>query len=318
MFVFAAVVALISAAASLLLPRSTIVASVTRIDWVGAVLFAPAVAMVLLGVTKSLVWTWADTRTWSAVLGGVALLTVFVWWELRQESPMINIRLFLGRRLALVIVATAILGIGLQGAMGIILPIMYQAPTDAPVGLGLTATATGAISFSVTIVGFLVAPLSGRIAARAGSRVSLIIGTSLGVAAAISLALLHHTVPGMIVSAVIFMVSTSFVLTGLPNLIVEVVPAENTSETTGMYTVTRSAFTAVGTVLATLLLSLSVVPGTRFSTEGAFQSVFLMVGACAAIGFVLALLVKPIRRVVAGTPAEPAAVPERAATVSEK
>ena len=309
-FVFAAVVAAIAAATCALLPRSAIVATVQRIDGVGAVLFAVAVALVLLGITKSATWTWAAPRTPATIVAGVALLAVWAWWELRHPSPMINIRIFLGRRLALTIVATAALAIGTQGAMGIVLPIIYQTPSAAPVGLGLTATQTGTIAFGVTIVGFLIAPLSGRIAARAGSRVSVVIGTVLGLAATAALALLYHTVPGMIASAVVFMLSTSFILTGLPNLIVEVVPPENTSETTGIYTVARSAFTGVGTVLATLLLSLSVVPGTRFSTQGAFHSVFVLVGASCAAGLLVALLVRPIRRAVTASPAEAALAPE--------
>src|SRR5690606_15860353 len=78
---------------------------------------------------------------WKIVLADAALLAIFVGWEPRQDSPMIDVLLFLGRRLALVIVATAALGVGLQGAPGIVLPIIYQAPAHAPVALGLTATA---------------------------------------------------------------------------------------------------------------------------------------------------------------------------------
>jgi hypothetical protein len=74
-----------------------------------------------------------------------------------------------------------------------------------------------------------------------------------------------------------------------------------------MFTVVRTAFTGVGTAIVTLLLSLSVAPGTRFSTAGAFNSVFVFIGACCLAGLVLALLIRPGRRIETTSAALPAA-----------
>jgi MFS family permease len=293
LFVVAGVIAIVSAVVCLALPKSTVVAQVARIDYLGAVLFAVSVALILLGVTKSATWTWADARTLGAVIGGVALLAAWIRWELHTESPLINIRMFAQRKLALSVGAMAVMAAGLLGGATVVLPLVYLNPTDAPVGLGLTATIAGAIGSGITLLAFLVAPISGRIAARVGARWSLAVGTVLGVVAVIGLALLHHTVPGFVASAAVLLLATSFVTTSLPNLIVEEVPAENTSEMTGMITVVRLAFTGVGTAIVTLLLSLSVVPGTRYSTAGAFNTVFVFVAACCVAGLVLALLIRP-------------------------
>lgn len=304
LFVVAGVIAIVAAAVCRLLPKSTIVARVERIDYPGAVLFTAGIALVLLGVTKSATWTWSDMRTIGCVLGGAVALAGWIWWELRTDSPLINLRMFARRKLALSLTAMMALAAGLLGGATVALPIVYISPTDAPIGLGFSATTAGIIGFGITILAFAVSPISGRIAAKAGARWSLVVGTVLGIIATVGLATLNSTAVGFVMSAAVVLLAISFVSTSLPNLIVEEVPAENTSEMTGMITVVRLAFTGVGTAIVTLLLSLSVVPGTRFATVGAFSSVWIFIGACCIAGLVLALLIRPGRRAATPAPAQ--------------
>lgn len=309
-FILAAVVALLAAAASTILPKSSATARGARIDWIGAVVFAPAIGLVLFGVTESTTWTWLDTRTIGTVVAGLLLLAGWVWWELRADSPMINLRLFFERKQALTLAASAVVAIGPLGATGFLLQLIMQTPTSAPVGLGMSATAAGALSFCTAIFGFLLTPLSGRISARAGSRRALIIGCVFGIINAIALALIANSILGMIIAAGFLTVATSFMMSSLPNLVVEGVPVENTGEATGVNVVARQAFSGVGTSVATLLLSLSIVPGTHFSAKGAYLQVFILIGACCVVALVLALLIRPGAR--AATASSPAAATPKA------
>ncbi|MEV7086194.1 MFS transporter [Streptomyces sp. NPDC093085] len=307
-FVVAAVVALVSAVSCTLLPRSTTPVRTGRVGWFGSVLFAPAIALVLYGVNESRHWGWIDPRSVGCVGGGLLLLLLWAWRELRSDTPMINLRLFTERKIALTMLATAVLAIGPLGATGFLLQIIMQTPKDAPVGLGLSATDAGWVSFCIAIFGFLLSPVSGRIAAKAGARQSLIIGSAFGAVNALAIALLHSTLTGLIFSTVFLTVATSFILSSLPTLIIEEAPARNTSEATGLNVVVRTAFSSVGTSVATLLLSMSVVAGTHFSTRGAYLSVFTLIGACSLAALALAFLIRPGVR----APAVPAPVPSDA------
>ncbi|MBB3665497.1 MFS family permease [Prauserella sediminis] len=308
LFVAAGVIAIVAAAACLALPKSTIVARVERIDYPGAVLFTAAIALILLGVTKSATWTWADGRTAGCIVGGILVLAAWIRWELRTDSPMINIRMFARRTLAMSMAAMMSVASGLLGGATVVLPMIYINPTGAPVGLGLSATTAGAIGAATTVIAFAAAPISGRISARVGSRWALVVGTGLGIAAAVGMAALNATVVGFVLAAMVALLATSFVSTSLPNLVVEEVPAENTSEMTGVITVVRLTFTGVGTAIVTLLLSLSVVPGTQFATTTAFNSVFAFIGACCVAGLVIALLIRPRSHRTSAVPAPTPAV----------
>ncbi|MFE5027508.1 MFS transporter [Streptomyces sp. NPDC056656] len=291
-FVFAAGVAFLAAACALLLPRSTMTVGAVRVDWPGALLFAPAITLCLLGVTNAARWTWGDARTLGSIAAGVAVFALWGWREVRIESPLINVRLFRDRKQGLALLANCLLSAGVFGSTGLAMQLMMQSPTNAPVGLGMSATAAGTAVFCISIIGFLLSPFSGRLSARFGARLPLAIGSAVGVGSAVALALLHDTVAQMVCAVIVLNVALVFMLTSLPNFVVEGVAPEHTSEVTGVHAVARTAFSGVGSAVATLLLSLSVVSGTQFSTEHAYNNVFLLVGGTSAVGLLIALFIR--------------------------
>ena len=126
-----------------------------------------------------------------------------------------------------------------------------------------------------------------------------------------ALALLAHTLPGMILSMVVLNIGLAFSLTALPNLVVEGVPPEVTSAATGVNVVARTAFAGVGTAIGTLLVSQSLVPGTQFGTASAYVSVYVFVGVCALGAFLVGLAL----RTRSAAPQAPAAQPLPAAGI---
>ncbi len=111
-----------------------------KIDYIGAVTFAGAVAAILLGVNKSQSWGWSDPRTLGLILGGAVALVLLVRWELRTPSPIINVRLFADRKFSLTMLATVAIAVGPLGVVTMIIPIIMQTPSTGDFGLGLSAT----------------------------------------------------------------------------------------------------------------------------------------------------------------------------------
>ncbi len=231
-----------------------------KIDYVGAVTFAASVAAILLGVNKSQAWGWSDGRTLGLIVGGAVVLVLLVRWELRVPSPIINVRLFAGRKFSLTMLATVAIAAGPMGVATMIIPIIMQTPTSDGFGLGLSATHAGWLSFIGSMFGFACTPLSGRISSAVGSRVSMLIGSILFVASTVTMMTAHNSVVAMTAMVVVVSVATAFAYTALPNLIVEAVPERNTSEATGTNAVLRTAGQGVGTSVATMLLAFAATP----------------------------------------------------------
>eukprot|EP00727_Mastigamoeba_balamuthi_P005901 m51a1_g1930 hypothetical protein (557) ;mRNA; r:893449-895242 len=68
-----------------------------RIDWIGAVPLGIGVTAFLMGLTLSDTRGWTDGAVLGLVIGGVAVLGVFVLVELRVKDPMVDVRLLFTR-----------------------------------------------------------------------------------------------------------------------------------------------------------------------------------------------------------------------------
>jgi len=248
-----------------------------KVDYLGAVAFAAAVAAILLGVSRSQAWGWSDARTLGLVLGGAVALVLFVKWELRIPSPIINVRLFADRKFSLTMLATVAIAAGPLGVVTMIIPIIMQTPSTGDFGLGLSATHAGWLSFIGSLFGFACTPLSGRISAAVGSRASMLLGTGLFLAGIVVMLTAHHSVVAMTAMVVVVSVATAFAYTAIPNLIVEAVPERNTSEAAGTNAVLRTAGQGVGTSVATMLLAFAATPLAGINTVGAMLVVLSVV-----------------------------------------
>lgn len=262
--------------------------STEKVDYVGAVMFVPAIAAVLLGVNKSTAWGWTDAGTLGLVFGGLLVLVLWVLWELRTTSPIVNIRQFANRKFSLTMLATFAIALGPLGVVAMIIPMVLQSPVDAPFGLGLTPTNAGLVTFFGSMFGMACTPLSGKIAAAVGARASMLLGSGLFLASNVLLFAFNDSMIGMLALVVSTSVASAFAFTALPNLLVEAVPAHCTSEATGTNTVIRTAGSGIGASIATMLLSSTVLASGFNSTDGLNAVALMLVVTCiAAIGFTL-------------------------------
>lgn len=291
-FAVSLVLALVTAAGALLLPPATSRTGFAKIDWLGGILFAPGIALAMYGIHESSEWGWGSGKTWAFIAGGVVVLAAWLGWELFTDNPLLNVRYFASRKIGLTLIATMLVSFGTLGISGFLGQLVMQMPKTAPVGLGLSAGVAGDISFACSLLGFAIAPLSGRISRGGRSRNAFLVGTVFGLAAAILSALLLGTVAGWIVSQLVLTCATGFMLSSLPNLVVEGVHGENTSEVSGFYMVTQNAFAAVGTSIGTTILSQHLVTGTPFSTHASYNILFTIIAVCAVLAFVVGLFIR--------------------------
>lgn len=303
-FLSAVVLALLAVVAirALIPPSRASLADPGKVDYVGAVLFSAGVATALFGVTKSAQWHWIDSRTLSFVLAGLAILAVWVGWELRAPHPMIDLRRFGNPKFALGILGTAIIAFGVFGLSQVLPTAIMRTPKeiplpgggvlDLPVGLGLTATMAGLVGALGSAVGFGISPWPGRISRRFGAARTVMIGTVVAFAAFAALPYLFSTVPTYLLYTIGAAVGTTFCYGALPTLIVECVPEDETSAAVGMQAVVRTAFQGVASSFAGLFLARDQVHLGKvafLSETGLRTTVYVALGACVA-GFAVALL----------------------------
>ncbi|MFF0293749.1 MFS transporter [Kitasatospora sp. NPDC004614] len=143
-----------------------------RIDLTGLALSAAGLGALVYGLIEGPGRGWTDPVVLACGAAAVVLLAVFVAVELRSAEPMLELRLFRDRVLAGAQLSGLMVSFGMFGAL-FFLPLMLQgvmrwSPTDA-----------GYAGLPMTAVIMLAAPLSGRLTARHGTRLPLVLGISL-------------------------------------------------------------------------------------------------------------------------------------------
>ena len=134
-----------------------------RFDVVGAGLFTTGLVALLVALNQGHTWGWTAALTLGLIALSAALLVAFVRVELRREHPMLDLTLFRGRVFSAA-AASALLNYACVYSVLFVLPFLLIQ------GRGLTASRAGIVLTAQPIVMAAVAPVSGTMSDRLGSR----------------------------------------------------------------------------------------------------------------------------------------------------
>jgi len=278
-----------------------------RFDYLGAVGLAIGLIGVLLAVSRGNTWGWASPLTLGLAGGGILILLVWGWYELRVENPLLDLRVAARRPVLLTNLASVAMGFALFTS-NVAYPQMLELPLATGVGLGLSLLAASLVVMPSGLVMMVLSPISGTLARTIGPRVLLVAG-SISLILAYGFSLVFSTeVWHFVVANILIGFGIGFGYAAMPMLIMRAVPPSETGASNGLNALARSLGTStaaaiVGVVLATL----STGEGdTRVPTAEAFHVSFLLGIGAAAVALVLALLI-PTRENPAG---ERASLPE--------
>src|SRR5690242_1989129 len=226
-----------------------------RMDWWGNVTFAAGLILVLIGITYGIQPSGGHTMGWTSpyvlaeLIGGVALLVLFVFIERRVEEPMFNLRLFKIRAFVAGNLANFMISIG-RGGLQFMLIIWLQGIWLPLHGYSFERTPLWAGIYMLPLTGgFLLAgPVAGWLSDRYGARP---FATGGMIVAAISFGLLMVLPVNFAYSAFLILLLINGVGSGLfaaPNTtaIMNAVPAKQRGAASGM----RATFQNSGMVLS--------------------------------------------------------------------
>jgi MFS family permease len=140
-----------------------------RFDWMGAVLFVIALSALLLGLNQGHNWGWDSPRTLILLAGAVLLFMLFYWTERRAANPMLDLGLFNQHRFSMTTASAVLNYIGIYSAIFLMPFYLIQ-------GRLLSSAEAGLLLTAQPIVMAVVAPLSGTLSDRWGTRWPAVIG----------------------------------------------------------------------------------------------------------------------------------------------
>lgn len=134
-----------------------------RFDFLGASVFTAGLVALMIALNQGHAWGWASPLTLGVLLGGILLLAVFIRVERTRPAPMLDLSLF-GSRTFSASAASALLNYSCVYAVTFVLPFLLIQ------GRGLGTARAGLVLTAQPIVMAVVAPISGTLSDRIGSR----------------------------------------------------------------------------------------------------------------------------------------------------
>ncbi|MET7599834.1 MFS transporter [Streptomyces sp. NPDC005496] len=271
-----------------------------RFDTLGALGLAAGLVCLLLGVSQGGQWGWGSP----VILGlfTACVLVLALWWrqQLRAERPLVDLRLAARPRVALPHLTALLTGFAFY-ANSLVTAQLVQAPEATGYGLGLSIVATGLCLLPGGVTMLLLSPVSARLSAARGPRVTLALGAAViafgyGIRIADSRELWV-----IILGATVVSTGTTLAYSALPTLILRAVPAGQTASANGVNVLMRTVGQAVcsAAVAAVLVHHTSRLAGVAVPTLHGYLLAFALAGTVALVACAAALSIP-------GDPAAPA------------
>ena len=286
-------------------------------DWPGAVLSAGALLVVLLVVGNGDRAGWTSPIILAGAAGSAALLAAFIWWELRVDSPMLDLRLF-KRKLVALGVAAGWISFLTSMASRFMMPFYLQRV------LLYSPKEVGLIMIPAAICMVVVGPISGRLSDRFGWRFLTVGGLLLGAAAWLVLAtnLSQDTSVGLIIAMLMLQsLGTGLFFTPNSSSILSAVERSSYGVVSALTQLVRNSANVTSIALATTVVV--TVMGAK-GVEPSLDAVPPLVADAFLSGLRLTfwlmagfLLVGVVLSLIRGERAEQPAAPAEQARVSE-
>ncbi|MFB7876078.1 MFS transporter [Nocardia sp. NPDC056064] len=257
-----------------------------KFDFGGALGLSIALLTLLVGITKGADWGWAS----ASILGlfAASLVSFLLWgfYELRQSAPLVDLRVSARPRVLFTNMASIAVGFALYG-MSLTFPQLLMAPEATGYGFGLSMVVAGLAMAPTGLVMMLLSPVSARLSAKKGPKLTLALGSAVIGIGYLCAVLMMDSVWQIMLASVIVAGGVGLAYAAMPALIMGAVPITETAAANGLNSLMRSIGTStsaavMGVVLAHMTMQLG--PHVLPSREGFHTAFFIaMAGAVAAI-----------------------------------
>lgn len=274
-----------------LIPRSAM-RTPARFDYLGALGLAAGLVALLLPVSKGATWGWGSALTLSCFGAALILLLLWGFHELRSTSPLVDLRISARPPVLFTNLASIAVGFSMY-AMNLAFPQLLMAPASTGYGMGLSMLQAGLVLTPGGLMMMAISPVSAKLSARSGPKVTLITGTAVIGAGYVLVLVLNSQMWHLALASMVICTGIGLAFAAMPALIMSAVEQRETGAANGLNALMRSVGTAVSAaVTGVVLASMSITVGKiAVPTLAGFQVSFVLAIASALLAIVLALFI---------------------------
>ena len=273
-------------------------------DWIGAIVSGLTITVLVILINNPFGVAIISPFILGGAVSAVCLFAFFVWWELKSDSPMLQLRMFKNLVLSMA-VATRFLGFLGTTTVRFLMPIYLISLRD------LQEAAAGGILFLTSLGMAVAASSSGRLGDRIGERPFTIVGFLMLVVTAVAFAVFTSDTSLWVIMVVLLINGLAMGLWGVPNnsTILGSVPSESYGVVGALTNLTRNVGNVVGQTVASAVvvgvmavdgfdIPLTEITGNSAASESfldGWKLAYILVTIFSLMGLALAIFTKPKR-----------------------
>jgi EmrB/QacA subfamily drug resistance transporter len=177
-----------------------------RFDWVGSVIYGIGLISLMVGLSQL-----PAMRGVGLIAGGVLALGAFGFWELRSDSPVLDLRIFRGNRVFTFSNLAALINYSATYGVTFLMSLFLQYIK------GLSPQETGLVLMAQPVMQALFSPLAGRLSDHVEPQIVASVGMGLTAAGLFSLTWLDGTTPVGTIIISLLVLGLGFALFSSPN-----------------------------------------------------------------------------------------------------
>lgn len=277
-----------------------------RLDLPGGALLAAALVAGLLAISQGRQWGWNSAAVLGLIAAAVILAAGFAVTERHTSTPLVDMRLLVGRNLLAVNLATIVIAVGMFAAV-VLVPLLAQTPARLGYGFGFDPAQTGLLIAPMGLLMVLAAPLTPRLSKIVGSRAVFQIGAVLAAIGLLGFAALHDKPATVALSGAVLGIAYGLGFGSLGNLVIDATPPDQTGAATGINTILRTVGGAIGSAMAAAIVASTANVTSGAPAEAGYTTAFVVAAAIALGAAGIAAAIPSARRAANQSEAAPAA-----------
>jgi EmrB/QacA subfamily drug resistance transporter len=262
--------------------------SLEGFDLFGAMIFMAGLIALLLGLNQGHDWGWASPLTISVICIAFTFLGIFIYIEQKVPYPLLDLKLFKNRLFSTSVVSAILNYICVSSSLFLMPFYLIQ-------GLGFSPSRAGIYLSTQPIIMALVAPLSGTLSDRFGTRIPTTLGMSIITVSLFFLSRIGPTTQSMSLILTLALLGLGIGIFISPNnsALLGSAPPNRQGIAAGLLATARNIGMVLGVGLAGAIFTTTLNGGNLESNMTLFKAVrssFLAAMVIAILGVVISLI----------------------------
>jgi EmrB/QacA subfamily drug resistance transporter len=250
LFYFSAIIAFVGLVTNQILTHESKDEKESPVDWLGGALSAMGIFGIVYGITEAPSKGLTESLVLTSIIGGIVAIILFVLWEIRSKSPMLDMKLFKNKAFAVSSLTLTLVFLAMSG-------VFFSMSQLLQLILGYSALQSSLLMIPLMVPMIAIGPLIPNVVKKIGARNVIAIGLFITACAFVAMSTWTKDMTYWHLFGTMFfmMMGISAAMTPGTNILMASVPRNRSGMGSAMNDTTRELGSALGVAVLGAVIS---------------------------------------------------------------